>query len=190
MRRRAFTLVEITIVCAILAMMAALVMPNLVAMKANRERKETYNAILRLAQKGRESAIQEGKTYALVLTDSGNTVALQRDQDQQTTTADPRQIPKDDTTAEREEVARVSLPNGVTLGEMSLDGKQSSASDFTLHFYADGKSEGGGFELVDQGSKRTLMVTNRGLASLQDGDLPQTGDTSWEAGQYEQRTTG
>lgn len=184
MRRRAFTLIEMTVVCAILAMVAVLVMPNLIGMKARRDRDETIDSVLRLAQRGRESAIQDGVTYSLTV-NGGTTLTLQKEKAEQEGD-DPRQTPAG-TQATLEDVAHVDLDNGVSVGNLRLGSQDSSVSDFTMHFYPDGHSEGGGLELNYDGAQRSLLVTNRGLVSLADGALPATAETDWEAGQYVQR---
>ncbi len=186
MRRRGFTLIEMVVVCAILGTLAALVYPNVVGMKANRERTEAYNSLLRLAQRGRESAILDGQTYSLVVKD-GTTVTLQREK-APAKDADPRQT-QSGTTPELEDVASVDLPNGASVGNVALDGKTSTASDFILHFYPDGRSEGGAFEMTEGSTVRNLTVTTQGLATLAEGIMPATQSNRWEAGQYEQRSS-
>lgn len=215
MRRRAFTLIEMMVVCAILAMFSALVLPSVVAMKAGRERDEAYENVLRLARQGREAAIQSGRTYVLKLEDGGTRVtlgpdeetsgaALTRSGDVETETSGNLNSPKigasigvmgsaagtsSNSANVRDGSGSVDLPQDVTMGQLVLAGKASSTSDFVLHFYPDGRSEGGGFELVDRGATRNLSVTTRGLSSLETGPLPQAAEESWEAGQYEQRAS-
>lgn len=215
MRRRGFTLIEVVIVCAIISMLAALVYPNVVAMKSSRERDAAYGNVLRLAQMGREAAIQGGKTYSLSI--EGTTLVLKQEEEtggvQDTrprteTEGDakaPPPLPSGILVGGAPDAQKgvsagrgggsetggqsASLPEGVTVGEASLDGKPSSSSEFTLHFYPDGRSEGGGFEMVDRSTTRVLLVERNGLATLREGTLPATSEHSWEAGQYEQRTS-
>ena len=78
----------------------------------------------------------------------------------------------------------------MTLGNLSLEGKNSNASDFRLHFYPDGRSEGGGLEWIEGNTTRNLSVTTGGLATLAEGKLPEATNDRWEAGTYEQRATG
>ena len=182
MRRRAFTLVELMVVTSIIA--AGLITPNVVAIKQGRERDEVYNSVLRLFQRGRESSIQDGRNYELSVT-GGNTLVLQRDKATQDGD-DPRQA-QVGTPAETEDVDQVALTGDVSLGNLRLGDKDSNASDFIMHFYPDGRSEGGGLELVYNGAKRNVFVSTRGLASMADGDLPAATETDWEAGQYVQR---
>lgn len=219
--RRAFTLIELMVVCTVLVLITTLVIPNLGAMRASREREEAYRTILRLAQAGRETAIQSGHTYTLTLTNSGSTLALNRDEDavvgrdggtnstppalNTTTTTDvrlPRSLSNgaasgsmgigpgvsgnDSTT----DAASANLPSGASMGNVVLGGKTASTSDFSLHFYPDGRSEGGGIEMSDNGAARSLQIDRQGYATLTDGSLPAATESSWEAGIYEQRTSG
>lgn len=216
MRRQGFTLIEVVVVCALLGMFAALVFPNVVAMKAGRERRQAYDDVLRLAQMGREAAIQSGRAYSLTLNDNGTTVVLSRDQDAQPSrgeqngnssteeqTPEP-QLPTGVIVGSYPTATRpsggagisddasgssVSLPSGVQIGEIVLDGKPSTSSDFKLHFYPDGRSEGGGFEMIEGSTTRSLTVDRNGLARLQEAELPAATENKWEAGQYEQRAS-
>lgn len=217
MRRHAFTLIELLTVCAVLALFAGVVMPNLVAMKAGRDRDEAYRKILRLAQAGRETAIQSGRTYTLTLT--GNTVELDREtatdslRDTRTGTAnlgsndpmDQVRLPasisgsgtptsstrRSSNSAGTDEAdgASATIPSGASLDTIVLEGKPSTTNDFVLHFYPDGRSEGGGFEMTEGSATRSLSIDRRGLATLTDTALPATTETDWEAGSYVQRTT-
>ena len=213
--RRGFTLIEVMAVCTVLVVLAALTLPNVVAMREARERQGAYDNVLRLAQIGRETAIGSGKTYTLVLGEGGTTVQLALAQDTQPSrggtaiassedsTASAVRIPggvlvgvpaqpsdANGTAGSEEDSKSVALPNGVSFGEVQLDDKPSTTSDFTLHFYPDGRSEGGGFEMSGGNVTRSLIVDRNGIATLQDGNLPQSLESSWEAGQNEQRATG
>ena len=220
MRRRGFTLIEVTVVCAILAMIAALALPSVVGMKANRERRETYNQILRLAQMGREIAVQRGRTY--VLSFDGSTKLDLSPEEEQTAMTDtrtpssnsvsnsvaadtkPLPLPHDVSIGGMSQGSRIAagaqggdeangasvdLPEGVSVGQINLGSQSSSTSDFKLHFYADGRSEGGGFEMVDGSTTRSLTVDRNGIARLEEGSLPAATADKWEAGQYEQRSS-
>lgn len=214
MRRNAFTLMEMLVVCAVLGLIAGMVYPNLVSMKVGRDRDEAYNAILRLAQQGHVTAIQSGNTY--VLSVNGSSVSLDRAEAAQTSrdgkggttdatrTTQTVRLPQSLTVNGRSGNARtdgtlasgadadgasVGLPPGASVGDAILDGKASTASDFTLHFYPDGRSEGGGFEISDGAAVRSLVVDRNGLATLAVGNLPAATENSWEAGQYEQRAS-
>ena len=216
MRRKGFTLIEMIVVCAILGMIAGMVTPNLISMKAGRDRDEAYNAVLRLAQQGHVTAIQSGHTY--VLSVNGSSVSLDRAEETETSRDGQGASTTSDTTGASQvrlpqsltangsaktgsgggaglasgsdaDGASVSLPSGASVGDAMLGGKASTASDLMLHFYPDGHSEGGGFEMTDGLATRSLAVDRNGLATLTVGNLPSAAENSWEAGQYEQRAT-
>ena len=216
MRRRAFTLIEIIVVCTIIALFSALVLPNVVALKASRERDATYSAVLDLAQRGREAAIQSGHTYTLRLEESGMRVVLEPEEETgafasnreagKMASAEPEKVKtvphglglsqgnaasqgSGNGNSATDGGDSVTLPEGATLGETVLDGKPSNTSDFALHFYPEGRSEGGGFEMIDRGLTRSLSITTQGRSSMSTGSLPQAGESRWEAGQYEQRSS-
>lgn len=215
--RRAFTLIELMVVCTVLIIISALVAPNVVQMKKAREHQAAYDDVLRLAQMGRNTAISSGHTY--VLTIESNSIVLQQGEDSDlprdgqgtsatsaTTDASAPPPPKLPTSglisgsgtlsnsggasdAADQSRGSVDLPDGASFSNLELAGKPSSTSEFTLHFYPDGHSEGGGFEMVEGSATRNLFVDQFGLVTMGDGPLPQTGDTSWEAGDYVQRGT-
>lgn len=222
--RRAYTLVELLVICGVLILVAGLVTPNLVQMKKSREHEEAYRAVLRLVQAGRETAIQSGRTYTLTL--NGSLVELNRDDDTQiardgtsggttpyatatastsTTGADVKRLPRSFTldgdgqprstsssvtpSATDPDGAATALPDGASLGTIVLNDKSSSTSDFKLHFFPDGRSEGGGFEMQEGSATRSIGIDRSGIATQIDGSLPPIADSTWEAGTYAQRTT-
>lgn len=213
--RRAFTLIEVLMVCAVLALLSAVTVPSVVAMRASRERQAAYENVLRLAQAGRETAITSGHTYTLTL-DDGGTVRLQRAEDAETrrdgqavetTDTDPNTpqvkipnglilggsegsgTPSTSDANSTDDAQSASLPTGATIGQVVFDDKPSSASDFTLHFYPDGRSEGGGFEIQNGANIQSITIDRNGIASLIEDNLPANTESSWEAGQNEQRAT-
>ena len=213
--RRAYTLIEVMVVCVVLVILASLVYPNLVGMRDSRERQAAYENVLRLAQAGRETAITSGHTYTLTL-DDGGTVRLQRAEDAETR-RDGQAVETTDTGTNTPQIKiprglivggsegsgtrsisdanstddaqSASLPTGASIGQVVFDDKPSSASDFTLHFYPDGRSEGGGFEIQNGANIQSIVIDRNGIASLIEDNLPATTESSWEAGQNEQRAT-
>ena len=182
MRRRAFTLIELMVVTTVLVLVAGLITPNLVAIKQGRDRDEVYASVLRLVQRGRESAIRDGRNYELTVS-GGNA----RSSSSGTRRSRRATIPgrrRSARSRRRRTWTGSPCPSDISLGDLQLGGKDSNASDFTMHFYPDGHSEGGGLELVYNGSKRNVAVTNRGLATLTEGGLPTANANDWEAGQY------
>lgn len=185
--RRGFTLIEMTVVCTVLMVIAALVVPNVVSMKTAETHREAYRAFLRLARRGRQEAMRSGRTYVLTV-ESGNSLRLQREP-ASATDQDPRATQVTDD-PELEDVDAVQFPDGVNTANLEIDHQSSNATDFKLHFYPDGKSEEGGIEFLEGATTRTLLVTADGVISLQEGNLPQDQNADrWEAGQYEQRVS-
>lgn len=219
--RRAFTLVEVMVIITVLAVVSALALPNVVALARGRARDEAYNEVLRIAQMGREVAIQRGSTYVLSLGADGSTVILEPEEENEalrdtresstnaTTTQDngPRPLPSgiavgggagNSIDGSRnsgsglnidENGASVTLPTGVSIGQVVLDGASSNTSDFKLHFFPDGQSESGGFEMIEGSTTRSLQIDRNGMVKLEEDSLPDAAEDRWEAGQYEQRAS-
>lgn len=214
--RRGYTLIEMLIVCVVLVLVASLALPNVLGMKSSREREAAFGKVLLLAQAGRETAIQSGRTYALTLNDA--TVKLARDDASQpsregtdnglssftpasrlggASTSGVVRLPRSVAPSTKSlgaagtddpDEGSADLPDSTTFGNVVLGDKTSSPSEFTLHFYPDGHSEGGGFEMQSGASTRSLQIDRQGIATLTDGTLPATAENSWEAGTYVQRS--
>lgn len=223
--RRGFTLVEVTIIVAIITIVAALTIPNIVSMTKARTREEQYNDILRLAQMGREAAIKNGLAYVLTVSDGNGSVVTLAPEDAQDSTSlrDTRTTnsltsntgnnnnsypplpqgmivgssPGSNNSSAQQVLngsddpsqASAPMPDGVTLGQLNLGSDSSNSSDFKLHFYPEGRSEGGGFEMVEGATTRTLSIDRNGFATLKEGTLTPATEQSWEAGTYEQRAS-
>jgi len=169
--RRGFTLIEVTVVITILVILSALLSTRIVAMLASRQVQSFIDGLPRIATQAREAAITQGQTAKLTY-----------DQSQQTLHVAAEQSGQPDKT-----VADLSVPSNVQLDSFQLAGQTSGAGDFTLRFYPDGHSDGGGIETNSNGSMRSLVVDTNGLAKLVNGPLPAASQDTWTAGDFVHR---
>lgn len=170
-RQRGFTLIELGVVTFILLLLAALAAPNFLQMEEGQRARSSVAALSRLAIQARETAIVHQTTTKLTYDDAGGQIVLKEERQDE-----------DDAT-----VASVNLAGGVQARDFRLNGNSSSAGDWELRFYADGKSDEGGVSVDDAGRIWSLTVDKYGIAKLQEGDLPDESQTRWQAGDYEHR---
>jgi general secretion pathway protein H len=169
MRLRAFTLIEISVVILVIALLAAIVMPNLVRMKESRERREFYSRMNRFVSTARESAITENVTLAITLGSSGRSLVLV----------------EEDVDGERERRS-LEFPDGVETSVSDASGL-GATGDWRLRFYPDGGADGGGLEFSDGGRIRSLQVSPDGSVRMADGPAEVRQQEKWQAGDYEKR---
>ena len=173
MSRRGFTLVEMVAVTVVLAMVAAIVMPNLAAMTRGQAVRSFRAALPRMVTQARELAIQQGSEVTIRF-DNGSFVIERAAQDQ-----------NDDA----QQISRVQVPGDVTPSKFEVGGSEAGDGDWAVKFYADGKADSAGVEFAE-GNSFWYMLTDAqtGKARLLNGEMPVQADEEWEAGTYVQRT--
>lgn len=168
--QRGFTLIEMSIVIALVSLFAGFIIPNLVG-EQTRQRQRTFLFELpAVVQRAREYAISQNKTVELSIIDNKFSV-----NEKATGVNDKGQ-----------EVFTLAIPDGVTTGRLTVDGQDSSQGEWTLPFYADGTCDQGGVELNIGQSTTALNITTRATATLDD-QLVDTTTDPWTSGTYESR---
>jgi prepilin-type N-terminal cleavage/methylation domain-containing protein len=165
---RGFSLIEMGVVVLIVALLAALVMPNVARQRDSFERRQFYSELYRFAAGARESAIREQATLALVLDSGGRRIAL-----------------FEETLEGENERSSVELPEGIDSSSSRMDGQ--AGGEWRVRFYPDGSSDGGGIELTDNGRVRALEIQPNGSVRMIDGNIEAVGEEKWPAGDYEKR---
>lgn len=172
-KRLGFTLIEVSVVVLILAMFAALVVPRLVAMQKSQDYRTFVSATRSAFGYAREMAIESKTEYRLKVNESQRQVELVRGVDQG---------------SEQQADRTVSMPEGVTVSKVRLDGTDTSTDTWEVIFYPDGTSSRAGVEFSSDGRQIALQVDDvTGRAKFIDGELPDETDTKWQAGEREQR---
>jgi prepilin-type N-terminal cleavage/methylation domain-containing protein len=163
MRRRGFTLIELSVVITVIAMMAALVAPRLIALKDSRTARDAEAALLRLPVRARTEA-RQGKT----------TVVLRLD-------GDALILEKTPLEGEPTEIARFSSP-ALTLS--------TEGADFTWTVRADGTAERKTLTVQEGNSQKTLILPAEGeprWATTDETPDSATDTETWSAGERETR---
>ena len=81
----------------------------------------------------------------------------------------------------------LDLPEGVTADAFRVEKDDSTSSEWSIGFYADGKSESGMIQFSSEGSSQTLEISRTGGVQVVQGTMPDISDDEWDAGGYEQR---
>lgn len=170
---RAFTLIELSVLVLLIALVAAAVAPNLAALKRSRVEREFPIALRRFAVEARERAISSGTPLALTFGDQLQVLSLV-------------QVSTDGTG--NQPLKQLSLTSELQTGRLELAGSESNSADWILRFFPDGTSDGGGVEFT-RGNQTFCLVVDAatGASRLLDGQLPDTLGQRWQAGEIEHR---
>lgn len=170
-RKAGFTLVELSAVILILALLAALVVPSVTAQVGSQRTASFRIDVKRLALQARERAVTTGR-QATLRWDGALIAELEAAEEGD----DPTQI------------ARLELPDGTSMERATKNGADADLDGWTVIFFPSGRGQSGGLEWSSSGRLFHLTVeAPTGLATVTAGELPQTGPTEWEAGELEQR---
>lgn len=174
-RRSGFTLIEMIVVITILALMAALIIPNFLAMKRSREQRTLEAELIRLPAEARLEA--QRSAVAVTLRVDGDALVMERA---------PNQDESDPTIVKRLELSDEMRVDSAREGNQSID-----LASWQWVVYPDGSADTAGLEFVEGESSRhsLLLPANSGENSRWlAGSLPEDNSGErWPAGDLEQR---
>lgn len=177
MRRGGFTFIEMSVVILVLALVAAIVAPNISAMIDSQQTQSFRIDAERIARQARAEAISQGDTVRLTF--SGVLRAAQ--------------VSEELEAAEEEAggaaIAEVDLPEGVTAVAFRANGQDVGPEDWRAEFYAGGDARSGGITFDSSGRIWHLLIQREGQITVGEGELPPAEADRWEAGLIETRTT-
>jgi prepilin-type N-terminal cleavage/methylation domain-containing protein len=212
-RKTGYTLIELMVVCVILALFSALVAPNYVNIRDGQRRRAFYTSVADLAGTAREMAITrqaimylsvntslnrlevkqevndssyqaaDGQTGSMT-SSAGTTASNNSDQDNNPQT-NIGTAPND--RGSDKVILTLPMAPGLTFGNFQLAGTASDSSSWRLEYFPDGTSVGGALEIDDRGAVRSLVVNAKGGSQLVESTIPDTTQDSWSAGNYVQR---
>jgi prepilin-type N-terminal cleavage/methylation domain-containing protein len=177
--RHAFTLIEMTVVISILALMAAVIMPNLVAIKRSRELRELEWQVRRLPAEARVEARRRNARVTMRV--EGDDLVL-------------FQMPTaDDTETDPIEIKRVPLNGNIRVDAVRRGTESIDTSSWEWIAYPDGSSDSANIAILEGDTSKSLVLPTEGEArwiteaQQQDPDNPGDDDEHWVAGEVEQR---
>lgn len=172
MRRRGFTLIEISTIIVILAMIAAITWPSLASVvKAQRVRSYLQD-IERLTVDARAIAVQTGQTVSLASDGEGSF-----------------QIRAETEETDAQVYEQIAAVPGISVSTYRVGADDVGGDEWEIRFYEDGTADSGGVLLAEGNSSWSLVIEPKsGRGRVQRGELPDTALTEWEAGDYVRRS--
>lgn len=172
--RRGFSLIELSVVVLVLAMLAATVVPRLVALRRGDEVRRFKMKLPALIGEARSRAISSGETAVVQLQASENRFGLASGAE-----------------SSESQAKTISLPGDAAVQKTRIGRTEGEASDWEIRFFPDGTCQGGAIEFRIDGSILTLVVDGRsGRAQWTEGGIPPIEDEEWAAGELEIRGEG
>ena len=164
------------VVVAILAMMAGLVVPRVVALVDGQASRDFQSALVRLGSEARLLAIESGDTVSVTYDQNRGEIIFES---------------LDDETQAAQESDTIVLPDSAQLTSFTIRGRQVPITDWVVEFFPDGSGTDAGVEVQDGSRLYSVLINGRdGTAQVVDGELEEDPETEWEAGDLEQRITG
>lgn len=179
--RQGFTLIEMSLVVVLLFLAAALVSPNLVAIRNSRKAADMRAAIVRLPIEARNEARKSGQAVRLRVADS----ALVLERISATTETSSKVI--DQGTSDAVEVKRVELGSDWKVDGVWTDGQESGTDDWKWDVSPDGSATNGAIRFQENGATHSLSLQTDGGSSWENGDPKDTRQEEWTAGELENR---
>ncbi len=208
-KKRGYTLIEMMVVTVLLVLFSSILVPNYVNFLQSQKRRAFYAGVVDVAGTARELAIRENSTMYLQADTSANAIVIKQEVNSSTfQTADGGaglglsknmggkgfdQNPQSNISTSSNDRANdrtiqtLPMTSSMKFGNFQLDGQASDSSSWKIRFFADGSCDAGAVELDDRGYVKSLVITARGKSSLVDGNIPDTSQGSWMAGNYVQR---
>lgn len=170
-RSRGFTLIELSVVILILALLSASVVPRLIALRQGDEVRKFRSDLATSVVDARSRAMQSNQTISLSFEESERRFQLTNASDDDADRA----------------LESITLPSGLEIQALRLRSTETPAGDWTLNFYADGSCDGGGIEVSLDGRIVSLSVSQTGAPRWLEDELPEAEQDRWQAGELEVR---
>lgn len=172
-RASGFTLIEVSVVILVIAIMAGLVLPNMVAIEQSRQRRAAASALQRLPAEAREES-RRLKAPVTVRMDGDDLVM-------------ERWFVGEDAGRDPEEIKRITLYGGVKIATVRQGSESYSPDEWEWTAYPDGSAPSANLEVTDGDNTKNLYYPSAGDARwLQDGEEDPTAG-GWEAGEVQVR---
>lgn len=170
--KRGFTLMEVSVVILILALLSAAVIPRVVAMQQTQMEQEFRLELGAL--------VTQAQYRARTSTD---TIQISFDEAEQSFS-----IESVDAEGTESVVRTVAMPETISIASTRVGTTSSTSSEWTVQFFSDGSCQGGAIELNFGGRVETLsLLASSGASRWSAGEMPAAESLRWQAGEIEQR---
>ena len=160
-------------VLAVIVLMAGIMFPRYAALESGQQSRDFESALLRMGSDARLVAIEKGRIAQVRYDDELRAIVIE--------SLDPD-------TGEATQERTFAVPTSADVTNYSVDGAFSDAASWLVQYFPDGTGQSCGIEVAD--GAYTYNVTINGLdgtATKTDGQLQESGQTEWQAGEIEQR---
>jgi Tfp pilus assembly protein FimT len=175
-------MIELIVVIGVITLIAGIVAPMAISLQKGQVTRNFYTSVRDLSVKARNEAINRGLT--MTITSDGNQKHLEMAVD--TTVATSNTLAPPSPTVDVPAVD-VPIPDDVTLQTYKTGTNDTTEGEWKLHFYPDGSSDGGGFEIAQGSKTQTWIVATDGSNRMLDGTYPDPTLEKWQAGDYAKR---
>lgn len=177
--RRGFTLVEISIVIVVIALMASLIVPRMMPLIQSQQSESFRLDAFNLVREAREQAV--GQSRAITVRVDGETLRAELD--------DQSEINPDGAQEEGGQALDTeTAPDGTQVDQLWQDGEAVDASSFRLVFYPTGDATPAVLQFNQNGKLWHIVVQGgSGRVTLVEGEYIQGEETRWPAGNLEVR---
>lgn len=174
---RGATMIEMTVVMAILVIAAAAVMPRVSSYERSRTLKATEAKIARLPVEAAAQAVALGVPVRIRST--GSSLIMEK------VTPDTDGTVTTDSNAEQ---IKEILLNDIRIDDAQLNGKISNEGAWEWLVYPDGSSDKGELEFGEGSAHVSLVISDHATSQWLSGDMPDQTQDTWDAGSLATRT--
>ncbi len=191
--RRGFTFVEVGAIIVVIALCAALVVPNLVASRRGQGERLLLTQLPAFVLRARNEALTRRATLRISF--DGQSSAFVLDLDDQSQSQTQGRAPNaassrssNETQETGQPIALLSLPEGVSVDRFILNGSDSGEGDWGVRFFGDGTAESSTLEFRAPAESFCLVIDARkGTGEVREGAVADQPEDRWEAGELEKR---
>lgn len=177
-RNRGFTLVEISLVVIVIALISTIAIPRMLSMRVGHEFAIYRVGLVSMAQKAKRSAMQQQVPFVLQF--NGDNLTIQE--------LNPTEIQLEEQAGAAQSGSLTNIA-GTEFTAFQVNGETVTQTDWQVTFYPDGTADKAGLEFDQKGRIWHFKINPlQGRATVEEGQLIDEQEDSWEAGTIEQRT--
>lgn len=171
--RAGFTYVELSVVILVLALVVAMVTPNVQAFMRGEQDRRERSAISRMSLEARLEALSSGNPTGLSYDGASREFVITNEASDSTGS----------------EVKRIIVPDAIEPVRFVANRTEMSPAEWKVVYYPDGTCDGGGIEMSEGPTTMALLLDPSSASGRWvQGQLPDPQTERWAAGEYERRS--